>query len=129
MNGNNVVGLILSTVTFPDDFTEDDRQKFAGECASAAGRFMPESSSIEELVSDVGFSSRQVTVKFGSHKVKAQKGSKIGFDFRLSVWLGCCQLAKLETVTGYNHTLDLRERDFWATWKRAEVSAPNPAQS
>lgn len=125
MNGNNIIGMILETCTFPADFTENDRQKFAGECASAAGRYFPDAGSVEEIVTDVGFSAKQVTVKFGAHKVKAEKGHKIAYNFRLSVWLGCCQLTKLATVTGYNHTLDLVGRDFWNTWERAEVT-PEP---
>lgn len=128
MNGRNVAQLVTDYCAFPADFSEDDIAKFSLEVASSAGRILPKAEDVSELVSGITAGKTSVTVKFGSHKVKATKGHKITYDFRLSVYLAAVNSCATETLTGYLFPVDLTGAvTFWNSWERAKVVQNEPA--
>ena len=129
-NMAKIADLIVESCVFPPDFTEADVDKFTGEVASEVGKFLPKGE-CEDLIEEVTASSKSLTFKLEKVKHKAEKGEKVQYTFRLSLYLQLMAMRKISRVTGYRaHTLDLSACEFWTRWKRAEVQVqvePAPA--
>lgn len=125
--------LVIDSVTFPADFLDADKEKFAAEVSADVGRFLPEGE-VDDILDDMTATSKSVSAKFGKFVTKAAKGEKISFSFRLSVFLACMNAKRLNKLTGYSFPVDLTDKDtYWNNWKRASKvpaeSAPAPAET
>lgn len=120
---------VIDCVTFPEDFTDADKEKFAAEVSADIGRFLPEGE-IDDILDDLTATTKTVTVKFGKYITKAGKGEKMVFSFRLSVFLAVMNAKRLNKLTGYIFPVSLADKDlYWNNWKRAEKPVEKPVET